>query len=170
MSGWVCVCASDHVLSDSLVTHASFLILPNPSCTGQPMERASISARSPAFLLDTQVGTALSFATCRSPHLPLCWLSPLCVFLTLPGCHGGRVHFHMWLLHMLLVQWCSVFRGEAILFCEGGGFCVAFHVIQTDCRLGLDWCCHCLSTGSLLWGLCWGLATIQTTVILVTFK
>ncbi|KAG7250211.1 hypothetical protein CRUP_011100 [Coryphaenoides rupestris] len=29
-------------------------LIPNCSCTGQPMERASISALSPAYLLDTQ--------------------------------------------------------------------------------------------------------------------
>lgn len=42
------------------VTLPSSLLFSNPSCTGQHMERASISAPSPAYLLDTQVGTVHS--------------------------------------------------------------------------------------------------------------
>ena len=130
VSGWVCVRASDHLLSDSLVTHASFLILPNPSCTGQPMERASISARSPAFLLDTQVGTTLSFS------FPIChcvgWFRCVCTL----HCLDVKVEESIFICGCCI---CSVFSGVQYLGSrlfffgrEGGGFCVAFHVIQTD--------------------------------------
>lgn len=54
------VCLSEVVMCNCSVTLPSSLLFSNPSCMGQRMERASIWAPSPAYLLDTQVGTVHS--------------------------------------------------------------------------------------------------------------
>lgn len=88
MCGAVCVSVSvcELVPCNCSVTLPSFLLFSNPSCMGQHMERASIWAPSPAYLLDTQVGTTHS-SPLSTPlasffvtfFYPPCELSALCV-------------------------------------------------------------------------------------------
>lgn len=67
---------------DSSVTLPSFLLFSNPSCTGQHTARASISAPSPAYLSDTQVGTAPPTEPFGSPLATISFPSPyVLVFL-----------------------------------------------------------------------------------------
>lgn len=70
---------------DSSVTVPSFLLFSNPSCTGQHTARASISAPSPAYLSDTQVGTAHPTELFRSTVANISFSPPyvLVFFITL---------------------------------------------------------------------------------------
>lgn len=88
MCGTVCVSVSVCALvpCNCSVTLPSFLLFSNPSCMGQHMERASIWAPSPAYLLDTQVGMTHSSPLSTPPasffvtfFYPPCELSALCV-------------------------------------------------------------------------------------------
>lgn len=95
----VCVSVSvcELVPCSCSVTLPSFLLFSNPSCMGQHMERESIWAPSPAYLLDTQVGTTHS-SPLSSPPAPLFvpffinhvnWVRSVCV--TWPDHHPGTL-------------------------------------------------------------------------------
>ena len=97
----------------SSVTPYSFLLFSNPSCMGQHMARASIWAPSPAYLLDTQVGTIHPSPLSSAPtpfflihHVN--WVRS--VFVTRLVI---LVHFsHVWDFHTVLVC-CSVLCDQA---------------------------------------------------------
>lgn len=125
-----CVCVCMWGCPVQLLSDPSFLLFLNPSCMGQHMERASIWAPSPAYLLDTQVGTAHSSQL--RPHrltlllcFPPCWLTWLCVFSV---CDMGWLSSwdtsfsHVGVVHAILL--CCTVPGPGPL-----SLCASYHTI-----------------------------------------
>ncbi len=174
----VCVCVCEVVLCSCSVTLPSFLLFSNPSCMGQRMERASIWAPSPAYLLDTQVGTTHSspLSPLRAPHptsllpffsLTMLTLSTLCVCTSDMAClsfwntsfsHVGDFHAILLFRSVSCVHfgcWASGLVSELVC-------CLTYHTLCCGCvKWGCQWICVCYFV--LCWlfccliFFCWGL-------------
>lgn len=150
-------CLCELVLCNLWVTLPPSLLFSNPSCMGQRMERASIWAPSPAYLLDTQVGTVHSspLRLLRPLTLPATYFFctmlvdiTVCSVFDMAWLPSWNTSFsHMGASHVILLC-CTV----CVCVCRLGPLSVPYHTVCCSfIQQGCQWIvCVCILLFTLL--------------------